>query len=80
MLMFMVLYTIDVTGFFACLTVLQREGRAMERFDDFAGLMRERPGLALAMTAFSLSTLGMPPFSGFSASSTSSRRRWRPAR
>jgi NADH-quinone oxidoreductase subunit N len=37
----------------------------MESFDDFAGLMRERPGLALAMTAFSLSALGLPPFSGF---------------
>jgi NADH-quinone oxidoreductase subunit N len=29
--------------------------------------MRERPGLALAITAFSLSALGMPPFSGFFA-------------
>jgi NADH-quinone oxidoreductase subunit N len=37
----------------------------METFDDFAGLMKERPGLALAMTAFSLSALGLPPFSGF---------------
>jgi NADH-quinone oxidoreductase subunit N len=65
MLVFMVLYTIDVTGFFACLAALQRGGRSMETFDDFAGLMREKPGLALAMTAFSLSALGLPPFSGF---------------
>jgi NADH-quinone oxidoreductase subunit N len=65
MLVFMALYTIDVTGFFACLAALQRSGKAMESFDDFAGLMRERPGLALAMTAFSLSALGLPPFSGF---------------
>jgi NADH-quinone oxidoreductase subunit N len=65
MLIFMVLYTIDVTGFFACLSALERGGRPMETFDDFAGLMRERPGLALAMTAFSLSALGLPPFSGF---------------
>jgi NADH-quinone oxidoreductase subunit N len=64
-LIFMVLYTVDVTGFFACLAALKRDGRAMESFDDFAGLMRERPGLALAMTAFSLSALGLPPFSGF---------------
>jgi NADH-quinone oxidoreductase subunit N len=61
----MVLYTIDVTGFFACLAALQRDGRPMERMSDMAGLMRERPGLALAMTAFSLSALGLPPFSGF---------------
>jgi len=65
MLIFMVLYTIDVTGFFACLAALERDGRSMERFEDFAGLMRERPGLALAVTAFSLSALGLPPFSGF---------------
>ena len=37
----------------------------METMDDMAGLMRERPGMALAMTAFSLSALGLPPFSGF---------------
>src|SRR5580692_5251473 len=67
MLVFMVLYTIDVTGFFACLAALKRDGRAMESFDDFAGLTRERPALALAITAFSLSALGMPPFSGFFA-------------
>ena len=56
---------IDVTGFFACLAALSREGRAMETIDDMAGLIKERPGIALAMTAFSLSALGLPPFSGF---------------
>ncbi len=65
MLLFMVLYVIDVTGFFACLAALSRDGRPMETMADFAGLMKERPALALAMTAFSLSALGLPPFSGF---------------
>ena len=65
MLVFMVLYMIDVTGFFACLAALSRDGKPMETMDDLAGLMRERPGMALAMTAFSLSALGLPPFSGF---------------
>lgn len=65
MLVFMVLYMIDVTGFFACLTALSRDGRPMETIDDMAGLFKERPGIALAMTAFSLSALGLPPFSGF---------------
>ncbi len=65
MLVFMVLYMIDVTGFFACLAALSRNGRPLETMDDMAGLVRERPGLALAMTAFSLSALGLPPFSGF---------------
>ena len=65
MLMFMVLYMVDVTGFFACLAALKRQGRDMETFDDMAGLFKEQPGIALAMTAFSLSALGLPPFSGF---------------
>jgi len=65
MLMFMVLYMIDVTGFFACLAALSRQGRAMESIDDMAGLIKEQPGIALAMTVFALSALGLPPFSGF---------------
>ena len=65
MLVFMVLYMIDVTGFFACLAALTRGGKPMETMEDVAGLMRQRPGIALAMTAFALSALGLPPFSGF---------------
>ncbi len=65
MLVFMVLYMIDVTGFFACLSALSRDGRPMETMDDMAGLMKERPGLALCMTAFAVSAIGFPPFSGF---------------
>jgi NADH-quinone oxidoreductase subunit N len=65
MLVFMVLYMVDVTGFFACLSALSRAGRPMETIEDMAGLFKERPGIALAMTAFSLSALGLPPFSGF---------------
>ncbi|MBI5939422.1 MAG: NADH-quinone oxidoreductase subunit NuoN [Caulobacterales bacterium] len=67
MLMFMVLYMVDVTGFFACLGALQRGGKPMETVDDMAGLFKEQPGIALAMTAFALSALGLPPFSGFFA-------------
>ena len=65
MLMFMTLYMVDVTGFFACLQALNRGGKPMETIEDMAGLIKERPGIALAMTAFSLSALGLPPFSGF---------------
>jgi NADH-quinone oxidoreductase subunit N len=65
MLTFMVLYMVDVTGFFACLAALSRKGKPMETIEDMAGLFKEQPGIALAMTAFSLSALGLPPFSGF---------------
>jgi len=64
MLVYMVLYVVDVTGFFACLAALSRGGKAMETMADFAGLARERPALCLAMTVFSLSALGLPPMSG----------------
>jgi len=65
MLLFMVLYMVDVTGFFAALCALARGGKPMETIDDMAGLAKERPGLALALTAFALSAIGMPPFAGF---------------
>ena len=64
MLIYMVLYVVDVTGFFACLAALSRGGKPMETMADFAGLARERPAIALAMTVFSLSALGLPPLSG----------------
>ena len=65
MLMFMVLYMIDVTGFFACLTALSRGGKPIENLSDMAGLAKERPGIALALTGLSFSVMGIPPFSGF---------------
>ncbi len=65
MLVFMVLYMIDTTGFFACITALSRNGRPITQIADLSGLKREKPGMALAITALSLSVLGMPPFSGF---------------
>jgi len=64
MLIYMVLYVVDVTGFFACLAALSRGGKPMETIADFAGLARERPALSLAMTVFALSALGLPPMSG----------------
>ncbi|MBU2135088.1 MAG: NADH-quinone oxidoreductase subunit NuoN [Alphaproteobacteria bacterium] len=65
MLLFLVLYMVDVTGFFAVLSALQRDGRPMETLDDMAGLVKERPAMALALTVFALSALGLPPFAGF---------------
>jgi NADH-quinone oxidoreductase subunit N len=65
MLVFMVLYMIDTTGLFACLLALSRDGKPMEKLSDFAGLAKERPGMAIAVTVFSFSVMGIPPFAGF---------------
>jgi len=65
MLMFMTLYVIDQFGFFAILLSLSKNGRPIRKIADLAGLKRDRPVTAIAITVLSLSVLGMPPFSGF---------------
>jgi NADH-quinone oxidoreductase subunit N len=65
MLVFMTLYVIDQFGFFAVLLSLSRGGKPVRRIADLAGLRRDRPVTAIALTVLSLSVLGMPPFAGF---------------
>ncbi len=65
MLMFMTLYVLDQFGFFALLLSLSKGGRPIRKIADLAGLKRDRPVTAIAITVLSLSVLGMPPFSGF---------------
>jgi NADH-quinone oxidoreductase subunit N len=66
MLMFMTLYVIDQFGFFAILLSLNRKGgKPIRKISDLAGLKKDRPVTAVALTILSLSVLGMPPFSGF---------------
>ena len=65
MLVFMTLYVIDQFGFFGILLSLSRGGRPIRKIADLAGLRKDKPVTALALTALSLSVLGMPPFSGF---------------
>ena len=65
MLIFMALYVVDQFGFFGVLLSLSKSGRPVRRIADLAGLKRDRPLTAVALTVLSLSVLGMPPFSGF---------------
>lgn len=65
MLVFMTLYVIDQFGFFAILLSLSRGGKPVRRIADLAGLRKDKPVTAMALTVLSLSVLGMPPFSGF---------------
>ncbi|QBX37962.1 NADH-quinone oxidoreductase subunit NuoN [Brevundimonas sp. S30B] len=65
MLMFMTLYVIDQLGFFAILLSLSKRGRPIRNIADLAGLKKDRPVTAIALTVLSLSVLGMPPFAGF---------------
>ncbi|MES2861780.1 MAG: NADH-quinone oxidoreductase subunit NuoN [Pseudomonadota bacterium] len=65
MVIFMTLYMIDTMGFFALILSLSRNGRPIRQISDLAGLKKDRPVTALAITILSLSVLGMPPLSGF---------------
>jgi NADH-quinone oxidoreductase subunit N len=64
-LVFMTLYAIDQFGFFAVLLSLSRNGRPIRKISDLAGLKKDRPLLAVALTILSLSAVGIPPMSGF---------------
>ncbi len=64
-LIYMVIYMLTSLGLFAGLLVTARQGRPLESFEDFAGLAKVRPGLALVMTLLLFSAAGIPPLAGF---------------
>jgi NADH-quinone oxidoreductase subunit N len=64
-LFYLATYASMTIGAFAVVVLLRREGRDIEDVDDLRGLGQERPGLALAMTIFLVSLVGIPPTAGF---------------
>ncbi len=67
---YLIVYAFMALGAFAVVVVLAERGRECERVSSFAGLARERPGLAALMTLFVLSLAGLPPTAGFFAKLT----------
>jgi NADH-quinone oxidoreductase subunit N len=65
MLVYLATYIFMTLGAFGIIIAMRRQGRAVEKITDLAGLGRNHPGLALAMTIFMLSMAGVPPLSGF---------------
>jgi NADH-quinone oxidoreductase subunit N len=66
-LFYLATYTFMVAGSFGVVTVVSRTGDAATSIDDFRGMSRRRPMLALAFTLFLLAQLGAPFTSGFVA-------------
>jgi NADH-quinone oxidoreductase subunit N len=54
-------------GAFAVLIALERRGEQAWSLDDFSGLWKRQPLLAIAMAIFMLSLAGVPPTAGFFA-------------
>ncbi len=64
-LFYLVAYSLTSFGAWAVVIALeQKEGKGL-LLKDYAGLGRKHPGLALAMTVFMLSFIGIPPTLGF---------------
>jgi NADH-quinone oxidoreductase subunit N len=64
-LFYLAAYTFMVAGSFGIVTVVSRTGDDATGIDDFRGLARRRPLLALAFTVFLLSQAGVPFTAGF---------------
>jgi NADH-quinone oxidoreductase subunit N len=52
-------------GAFAIVGILERENGGNLTIDDYRGLGRRRPGIAIIMAIFMFSLTGIPPFAGF---------------
>lgn len=64
---YLMAYASTTLGAFAVATWVGRKGDECANVDDWAGLAKRRPALALVMTVFLLSLAGVPPTGGFFA-------------
>jgi NADH-quinone oxidoreductase subunit N len=64
---YLLAYVFMNVGAFAVVSALAEAGRECDRIQEFAGLGRERPGMAALMTLFMLSLAGIPGTAGFFA-------------
>lgn len=66
-LFYLATYTFMVAGSFGIVTLVGRRGDARHDLDDYRGLGRDRPGLALLLSVFLFAQAGVPLTSGFFA-------------
>lgn len=65
LVIYMLIYMVMNIGAFAVLVGMRRQGRAVERIEDLAGLGATDLPRALWMTVFMFSMAGIPPLAGF---------------
>lgn len=66
-LFYLLAYTFMVVGSFGVVTVMGRGGDGLHTLDDYRGLGRARPGIALLFAVFLLAQAGVPFTGGFLA-------------
>ncbi|MEW6350257.1 MAG: NADH-quinone oxidoreductase subunit N [Thermodesulfobacteriota bacterium] len=67
MLYYLLAYTFTNLGAFGIVALVGRQGEANVMLDDYRGLSRTHPMLALTMSLFLFSLAGIPPLAGFVA-------------
>ena len=65
MLIFMSIYVISIIGIFACILQMRIRDGMVENINDLAGLSKSNRSLALVLTVFMFSIMGIPPLLGF---------------
>jgi len=66
-LFYLLAYTFMVVGSFGIVTIMGRSGDGLHSLDDYRGLGRTRPGIALVFTVFLFAQAGVPFTGGFLA-------------
>ena len=74
-LYYLLAYTFTNLGAFAVVALVGRKGEANNMLDDYRGLGRTHPALAVAMSVFIFSLAGIPPTAGFIGNSAYSTLR-----
>jgi len=64
-LFYLLVYTFTTGGAFGVILLLERDGREAVRLSDYGGLAARHPMMALALSVFLLSLIGIPPTAGF---------------
>lgn len=64
-IIYLTLYVVMVAGVFGIILCMRRDGLAVEKIDDLAGLSQNSPALAYSMALLMFSMSGIPPLSGF---------------
>ena len=64
-LFYLLVYTFTTAGAFGAVLLLERSGREAVQLADYGGLAARHPVLAVALSMFLLSLIGIPPTAGF---------------
>ncbi|HXJ84909.1 MAG TPA: NADH-quinone oxidoreductase subunit N [Candidatus Methylomirabilis sp.] len=64
-LFYLFVYTFTTAGAFGVVLLLERDGREAVALSDYGGLAARHPLMALALSIFLLSLIGIPPTAGF---------------